>query len=87
MSSLQNVSRDVDMVLSLYAARPILTVRQEYVVYDTMSLLADVAGTAGILLGLSCVTVYDGIIVSLNKFCRKAGIANRTILALPQLRR
>jgi len=60
-------TNETHMIISLYAAQPITTVHNEYLVYDLMSFLADAAGMAGILLGLSFVSTYDGLFALIEK--------------------
>ncbi len=53
--------------MMLYAPRGKMVVRSEYVIYDLGSLVGEVGGMAGILLGVSCVMVYDSIKVAAKR--------------------
>jgi hypothetical protein len=54
-------------LLNFYAEMPIVAVRNEFYIYDTLSLLADIGGMAGILFGLSLVSSYDTLSGTLVK--------------------
>ncbi len=47
------------LTLNLRAAKPYMTYRSEFLVYDLGSLAGEVGGMIGILLGASMLTMYD----------------------------
>ena len=57
--------------LVLGTTRPSIEVKEEIFVYDRNNLLADIGGFTGMLLGASCLTLFDEI-VGLIEWLRKA---------------
>ncbi len=51
----------LDLLQEFYIPKPIFTVKEEYLVYDEASFLADCGGMGGILLGFSLLSFYDWV--------------------------
>ena len=52
----------IDYKLTLYFTKAEVTEEVEFEVYDYNNLIADIGGFLGLLLGVSCVAIYDFLV-------------------------
>ena len=58
---LQDIDRPYTDLLYFYLPMTTITKREEFLVYDRLSFMADCAGMGGILLGLSMLTGFEWV--------------------------